>query len=174
MLGGSLITGAKEAGALSHNRNNIHIYSNSWGPQDTGTVASKPGTLSQMALEEGTTMVRVHCSCSDLVINLFVTQGRNNNGNIFTFAAGNGGESFDSCAADGLASNLYTIAVGSYSQNGAPASYDEKCSSKMVVAYVDNTLNSDLQVVSNDSLFIILQHYCVFLFVVHYNYKWSL
>ena len=32
----------------------------------------------------------------------------------------------------------------------------------MVVAYVDNTLNSDLQVVSNDSLFIILQHYCVF------------
>ena len=65
------------------------------------------------------------------------------------FAAGNGGSSaYDSCAADGYVSNLYTIAVGSYSQNGVPASYDEKCSSKMVVAYVRNTLNSDLQVVS--------------------------
>ena len=32
----------QEAGALSHNRNNIHIYSNSWGPPDYGTVASRP------------------------------------------------------------------------------------------------------------------------------------
>ena len=57
---------------------------------------------------------------------------------------------FDSCAADGFASNLYTIAVGSYTQNGAPASYDERCSSKMVVAYVSNTRDPDLQVVSKN------------------------
>ena len=76
---------------------------------------------------------------------LFELQGRNNLGNIFTWAAGNGGVD-DTCAADGYVQSIYTIPVGSYSQNGAPASYDEKCSAKMTVAYVDNTL-SNLQVV---------------------------
>ena len=43
--------------------------------------------------------------------------------------------------------NIYTIPVGGYSQNGAPAYYDERCGAKFTVAYVDNTLSSTLQVV---------------------------
>ena len=65
---------------------------------------------------------------------------------MFTWAAGNGGDYYDSCAADGYVQSIYTIAVGAYDQIGRPAYYDEKCSAKMTVAYVANTYN-DIQVV---------------------------
>ena len=51
------------------------------------------------------------------------------------WANGNGGEN-DDCAADGYASSIYTISVGSIGADGRPSSYDEKCSSKLVVTYV--------------------------------------
>lgn len=50
----------------------------------------------------------------------------------------NGGDIFDSCAADGYVQSIYTIPVGAYNQMGGPAFYDEKCSAKMTVAYVYN------------------------------------
>ena len=45
--------------------------------------------------------------------------------------------------------SIYTIPVGAANQTGGPAYYDELCSAKMTVAYVDNTniLDSYLQVV---------------------------
>ena len=86
-----------------------------------------------------------------LEIYYFLFQGRNGLGNIFVFAAGNNGGSggyfYDSCTASGLIESIYTIPVGSYNENGGPAVYDEKCSAKMTVAYVENTRNKDLQVV---------------------------
>ena len=51
------------------------------------------------------------------------------------FSNGNGG-SRDDCAANGFASSMYTISVGSIGVDGLPSSYDEECSAKMVVAYV--------------------------------------
>ncbi len=77
---------------------------------------------------------------------------------MYTWAAGNGGESFDSCSADGYVQSIYTIPVGAYNQYGGPAYYDEMCSAKMTVVYVDNTilLDPDLQVVregTNDGCF---------------------
>lgn len=42
-----------EGGGLSHNNHLMDIYSNSWGPVDTGYYAQGPGTLAQMALEMG-------------------------------------------------------------------------------------------------------------------------
>ena len=42
-----------EGGALSHNNHLVDIYSNSWGPPDTGYLAQGPGTLARMALEMG-------------------------------------------------------------------------------------------------------------------------
>ena len=83
-------------------------------------------------------------------------QGRNNLGNIFTWAAGNGGDYYDSCAADGYIQSIYTIPVGAYNEKGAPAYYDEKCSAKMTVAYVVNTRNESLQVVCEYSIMLIL------------------
>lgn len=54
------------------------------------------------------------------------------------FAAGNGGDVSDTCAADGFVNSIYTIAVGSVSQNGQQSSYDEQCSGKLLVAFTDN------------------------------------
>ena len=66
------------------------------------------------------------------------TQGRNGLGSIWVWASGNGGSNDDSCAADGYASNMYTIAVGSATSQGVQAYYDEACSGKMAVTYSHN------------------------------------
>ena len=52
LIGGDTVD-SQEAGSLSHNRDNIHIYSNSWGPSDYGTVVLGPGPLLEQAFEEG-------------------------------------------------------------------------------------------------------------------------
>ena len=51
------------------------------------------------------------------------------------WASGNGGQNFDSCAADGYSSCLYTISVGSASRDGTQAFYDEDCSGKMATTF---------------------------------------
>ena len=43
--------------------------------------------------------------------------------------------------------SVYTIAIGSASSTGVPAYYDEPCSAKMAVSFVDNPSVPDLQVV---------------------------
>ena len=68
-------------------------------------------------------------------------QGRNGKGNIYVWAAGNGGRG-DSCVADGYITSIYTIAVGAANDIGDPASYDEQCSAKMVVTYNTNSYSS--------------------------------
>ena len=65
-------------------------------------------------------------------------QGRGGKGSIYTWAAGNGGEVGDSCAADGYASSIYTIAIGAAWSDGTPASYDEPCSAKMATNFMDS------------------------------------
>ena len=69
-------------------------------------------------------------------------QGRNGKGSIYVWAAGNGGHNQDSCATDGYASSIYTIAVGSVDQHGHRAYYDEVCTSKMAVTFNHNTGNA--------------------------------
>ncbi len=74
-------------------------------------------------------------------------QGRDGKGSIFVWAAGNGGQVNDSCAADGYASSIYTLAIGSAASDGNPAYYDEPCSGKIAVVFVNNpdTNDSDVQ-----------------------------
>ena len=55
------------------------------------------------------------------------------------FASGNGGRYYDSCAADGYAASIYTIAVGSANSFGSQADYDEQCASKMAVTFSYNS-----------------------------------
>ena len=55
------------------------------------------------------------------------------------WASGNGGRNDDSCAADGYASSMFTIAVGSGSPQGKQAYYDEACSGKMAVTFSYNS-----------------------------------
>ena len=70
---------------------------------------------------------------------LSLLQGRGGKGNIYVWAAGNGGTYHDSCAADGYSSSIYTISVGSADQNGRQADYDEDCSAKMAVTFSYNS-----------------------------------
>ena len=66
-------------------------------------------------------------------------QGRNRKGSIYVWAAGNGGTYYDSCAADGYSSSIYTISVGSADQSAHAAVYDEQCAAKMVVTFNYNS-----------------------------------
>ena len=66
-------------------------------------------------------------------------QGRHGKGAIYVWAAGNGGRNFDSCAADGFSSSIYTISVGAANEHGRQASFDEQCSSKMAVVFAHNS-----------------------------------
>ena len=59
------------------------------------------------------------------------------------WAAGNGGDRGDSCAADAYASSIYTIAVGSADESGRQAYYDEECSAKMVTTFSYNSKSRD-------------------------------
>ena len=93
-------------------------------------------------------------------------KGRNGLGNIYVWASGNGGKNGDSCAADGYASSIYTIAVGSADEYGYQAEYDESCASKMAVTfsfnsatYTINNEKSNGQVVSNINIRRIFNHF---------------
>ena len=77
-----------------------------------------------------------------------VTQGRGGKGSIYVWAAGNGGENDDSCAADGYVQSIYTIAIGSVGSDGRPAYYDERCSAKLASTFVTNPFIDSLNVVS--------------------------
>lgn len=48
----------QEASALGYQSNYIQIYSNSWGPGDTGDVVEGPGTLVQQTFQAGVSQVR--------------------------------------------------------------------------------------------------------------------
>ena len=44
---------AAESDALGHNDSYIHIYSNSWGPNDYGFTVEGPGTLLKETFSSG-------------------------------------------------------------------------------------------------------------------------
>ncbi len=100
-------TDTRESSALSHERQNIDIYSNSWGPSDNGETLEAPGPLMLAAME------------NDALL------GRNGLGNIITLAAGNGLTYDDDSNYDGYANLRYTIAVTAVSHNGDQSYYAE-------------------------------------------------
>ena len=77
--------------------------------------------------------------CSMFLCTHTFMQGRGGKGNIYVWAAGNGGDRHDSCAADGFVNSIYTIAVGSADQDGRQAYYDEDCPAKMAVMFSHNS-----------------------------------
>ncbi len=89
-----------EATALTYALADIDIYSNSWGPDDSGTQVSGPGPLTLAALERG------------------VTEGRGGLGAIYVWSAGNGLDSNDNVNYDGYANSRFTIAVTAIDNQG--------------------------------------------------------
>ena len=57
LLGKTGATDVQEVYALSHLNNDIHIYSNSWGPTDDGMTVKGPKTVLQMAFQTNTASV---------------------------------------------------------------------------------------------------------------------
>lgn len=57
LLSGSMQFDSSEARALGHMSQDIHIYSNSWGPIDDGITVDGPGPLTSAILRHGVTHV---------------------------------------------------------------------------------------------------------------------
>lgn len=106
-----------EAAAMNYKYQENQIYSCSWGPPDDGKSMDAPGLLIQKALVNG------------------VQKGRQNKGNLFVFAAGNGNSAGDNCNFDGYTNSIYTITIGGIDRNGNHPYYSEHCSAQLVVTY---------------------------------------
>ena len=67
-----------EASALGYKQNYIHIYSNSWGPQDNGFEVASPGKLVDSVFKQGVMQVNGHLHyvqgvfVTNLIIYLFI------------------------------------------------------------------------------------------------------
>ncbi|XP_014667466.1 PREDICTED: PC3-like endoprotease variant B [Priapulus caudatus] len=115
MLDGE-VTDVIEAQALLFHNQHVDIYSTSWGPTDNGRTMDRPGRLMAEALRRG------------------VAEGRGGKGSVYLWAAGNGG-SADDCNADGYASSVYTLTVGSVTDRGRTPYYAEPCSAMLAVVF---------------------------------------
>ncbi len=105
------------ARALSHQRNSISVYNNSWGPPDDARGLDGPGPLTAKALADGARF------------------GRNGRGNVFVWAGGNGGRAKDNVNYDGYANSRYTLAVGAVDFNGRKPDYSESGASLFISAF---------------------------------------
>ncbi|KAH3799262.1 hypothetical protein DPMN_152868 [Dreissena polymorpha] len=118
------MTPSDEAAALTYKLSDIDIYSNSWGPTDSGITVDELPSVVNAAFVEG------------------VEHGRGGKGAIYVWASGNGGYLSDDCQADGYTISMYTIAIAAVSKSGTPTSYSEHCSAVMAAAYSGN-IDSD-------------------------------
>ncbi len=124
-----------EAAALSFENDTIDIYNASWGPDDTILDLEAPGPLTRAALENGILFGRSAAA----------TPGNPNPlglGNIFVWAAGDGGAIGDNSNYDGYANSKFTIAVGSIDDAGRRAVYSERGANLVVVAPSDGGAQS--------------------------------
>jgi subtilisin-like proprotein convertase family protein len=108
-------TDLTESEAILFKNDRIHVKSNSWGPEDDAKTLEGPGPLALGALEEG------------------ARTGRGGLGEIYIWAAGNGLDVQDNANYDGYANSIYTIAVGSVSDQGLQTDFSEPGACVVVV-----------------------------------------
>ncbi len=104
---------------LATKKDEIDIYTNSWGPFDDGSRLEAPGPLTIAAMESS------------------VYSGRSGLGNIYTWAAGNGLANNDNSNYDGYANSRYTIAVTAIDHDGVQSWYAEPGANILVAAHSD-------------------------------------
>ena len=116
LIAGRFQTG-DEAEALSHRKAEVDIYNNSWGPSSEGGVR--------------------YVDISQVLKNAFgdnVRTGRGGRGNIYVWAAGNGGLNGDNSNYDGYNASPYTISVGAVGDDGIRPGYSEPGANLLVAA----------------------------------------
>ncbi|KAI9018202.1 peptidase S8/S53 domain-containing protein [Hyaloraphidium curvatum] len=128
------LTNADEAAATNYEYQKNQIYSCSWGPPDDGESLDRPTSLSQRSYIEA------------------VTNGRGGKGNIYVFAAGNGGEKFDHCNFDGFVNQIYTIAIASVDYMNRHPSYSEACTAVHAVAPSSPSPQSGPSIYTSDAM----------------------
>ena len=115
-ISGQIYGSDSQTAAAFGYRNDLNdIKSNSWGPADDGTVTYL-SSVERTAIETG------------------VASGRGGLGEIFVWAAGNGGTG-DRVDYDPYASSRYTIAIGAIGDGDYRAYYNETGSSMFAVAH---------------------------------------
>ncbi|MBF0344964.1 MAG: S8 family serine peptidase [Nitrospirae bacterium] len=100
-------TDANSYDAMTRGMEEGRIYTNSWGPEDTGDILDAPAPLFSDALNLGT------------------SKGRGGLGNIYIWAGGNGRTDDDNSNNDGYANSRYVFAVGATTNMGKQAYYSE-------------------------------------------------
>ncbi|XP_061457921.1 proprotein convertase subtilisin/kexin type 4 isoform X2 [Rhineura floridana] len=135
MLDGT-VTDIVEAQSLSLRPQHIDIYSASWGPEDDGKTVDGPGMLASEAFHKG------------------VANGRQGLGSLFVWASGNGGLRNDNCNCDGYTNSIYTLSVGSTTEQGRVPWYNEACASTLTTTY-SSGVKGEKQIVTTD-----LRHTC--------------
>ncbi len=114
-LSSQLYGSALETAVALAYRNDLNdIKSNSWGPPDVGDVYYMPSVV-RVAIEES------------------IATGRGGLGEVFVWAAGNGGSS-DRVDYDPYVSSRFTLCVGAIGDADIRATYNETGSSMLVVA----------------------------------------
>ncbi|RKP01186.1 hypothetical protein CXG81DRAFT_3228, partial [Caulochytrium protostelioides] len=116
ILSGDL-TEVEEAGSLTLDLQNNHIFSCSWGPADNGKAMEGPPDIVLQAFLTG------------------ITKGRGGKGSIYVFASGNGGSFGDNCNFDGYTNSIYSITIGAVDRHNQHPVYSEACSAVSAVAY---------------------------------------
>ncbi|XP_054263948.1 neuroendocrine convertase 1-like isoform X1 [Macrosteles quadrilineatus] len=106
-----------EGQALRYKCEGIDVFSNSWGPGDSGTIMENMGTLSGKAIQR----------CLQI--------GRNGKGSIYLFPAGNGKVRGDNCGADAYSNSLYLMTIASATRSGGTTHYSERCSAIFATTY---------------------------------------
>lgn len=117
ILGKNALTDNLKAKGISLKPDYVDIYSNSWGPSDSGFEIGEAGVVTEEALKQG------------------AVKGRKGLGSIFVFAAGNGGYNKDNCAFNGLVNSIYTIAIAGVKKDGSLPGYGEKCPGILAVTF---------------------------------------
>ncbi len=125
-------TDSDEAEALSYQRDAIHIYSNSWGPDDDGKRLEGPGHLASEALEDN------------------VRNGRHGLGSIYVWASGNGLTGKDNINYDGYANSRFTIAVGATDSRGQQTDYGEPGAAMLITAPSDTDIGGYVGITTTD------------------------
>lgn len=105
---GDFTTEVQDSSAMLFSNAWIHIKNNSWGAWDKGPdYLEGPGSMFVSALQQS------------------VASGRNGQGTVFVFPAGNGGEVGENANNDGYANNVYVACVGGVDFQGMPCSFSE-------------------------------------------------